>query len=303
MKACSPIPWQALKAFSLAALPLLYSCGGGADAPLGNEASLKMAGGIAPPCGDGRLGDLKQVYSASTYLVALNNFRNRFRVKHNGDTLSLDNIDLRIPLSALKAAEDSVAKPGKPVRGIYLSYGVSGTVFKPVIEFMYADSALRGDLRRFKGRRYVLNTTSGKLDTVSVAQQEVLQQNYLDSVLVDRLGDGVFTPLRPDTAGQQEPDAQALWMPYADRLNMLMQDNQHLEPTHLVVSCISERFCNGNMLARPATVEEYQHLLSFHLANGKNGATDLLNTRANPVDSALQLRALDFGNLRPPYSR
>lgn len=303
MNACSPFPWHALKALSLAALPLLYSCGGGADAPLGNEASLKMAVGIAPPCGDGRLGDLKQVYSAGTYLVAQNNFRDRFRVKHNGDTVSFDNIYLRIPLSALKAAEDSVAKPGKPVRGIYVSYGMSGTVFKPVIEFMYADSALRGDLRRFKGRRYVLNTSTGKLDTVSVAQQEVLQRNYLDSVLVDRLGNGVLTHLRPDTAGQPEPDAQALWMPYADRLNMLMHDNQHLAPTHLVISCISERSCHGNMLALPATVAEYQHLLSFHLATGKDGATDLLNTRNNPVDSALQQRALDLGHITPPYRR
>lgn len=303
MKTYAPSPWHALKALCFAALPFLYSCGGGNDAPLDIAASLKSAGGSAPACGDGRLGDLKQVYSASTFLVAQNNFRDRFRVKHNGDTLSFDNIDLRIPLSALKAAEDSVAKPGKPVRGIYVSYGVSGTVFKPVIEFMYADSALRGDLRRFKSRRYVLNTTTGKLDTVSVAQQEVLQRNYLDSVLVDRLGNGVFTPLRPDTAGQPEPDAQALWMPYADRLNMLFRDNLHLEPTHLVISCISERFCHGNMLALPATEEEYQHLLSFHLANGKNGDTDLLNTRTNPADSALQQRALDLGQMRPPYSR
>mgnify|MGYP001063557887 CR=1 FL=1 len=199
---------------------------------------------------------------------------------------------LRIPWSSLAAAGKTAVPAGKDPTGIYINYGLDGTAFHPVFQFMFLDDG---------GMNYQVSTlkafsfTNGKL--VVEANPTKYEDAYCNNIRILRKGSGTPDTLRLDDprVTTDFPDPMATWFSYPDKVHFLLQQNPGAKDTVLVLSCISEPV-PYRALGFLDDDPEYRHLIALHLADGSK---DLLNDQAN-ASNVYQNRAMDLGGMCPP---
>ncbi|MEO5585348.1 MAG: hypothetical protein ABIQ75_07835 [Flavobacteriales bacterium] len=276
----------------VACMLLLFSCTGGAEN--GEHAQGDTAAHAAPTplaaasdCKD--LEHRVPVYDSSQMIPLRKAFVDHFKVEVSGKLEDIKDPVLRIPWKSIEAAQKTVATSGKPVRGIYISYGLDGDKFHPIFEFMHPDST-NGDLQIFAVKTF-FSFDGTKL------KKETDPKNYTDAyfkdIRVERIGSG-FSALK--NTGDK-PDPLGTWYQYPDKLNNLLAQNP-VNDTVLVLSCISQNLCYDAFMIAPPT-PEFRHLLTLHVADG---AIDQL-VNGPPVDMTKPYvdHAMDLGGVCPPH--
>lgn len=267
----------------------LFSCAGSADKGEHAQGDTTAHAAPAPLAADSECKDVdhrEEVYDSTQMSLLRKAFVDHFKVEVAGKNEDIKDPVLRIPWKSIEAAQRSVATSGKPVRGIYINYGLDGDKFHPVFEFMYPDTGA-GDLLVFPGKAFSLNGHELK----SEPDPKKYTDAYFQNTRVDRTGTG-FSTLE-GTAGKADP--LATWYPYPDKVNDLLAQNP-VDSTVLVVSCISQNLCYKALAFAPLP-PEFRHLLTLHVANG---AMDHLSVGSSDPTKPYVDRAMDMGNVCPP---
>ena len=276
-----------------ACLCSLLSCGGSGDdkvmtTPLSTASPTALAL-AAPPtdCDKYSIRYLHEIYDKADLDSLTKVFLDHFQVDVSGTTVMMKDTVLRIPWKSILIAQRSVAKAGKLVRGVYISYGLDGDKFHPIFEFMYPDPT-NGNLEVFAGTTFSFDGQDLKPE----ADPKKFTDAYFKNIRVNRTGTG-FSSLKNTGA---DPDPLATWYQYADKVNDLLEQNP-VQDTVLVVSCISQQLCYGALASGPAPHLEFRHLLVLHVADGP---VDQLTTGTfDPLDPYLE-HAMDLGGVCPP---
>lgn len=217
-------------------------------------------------------------------------FKAFFRLDDNNPPTELNGTSVRISLSSISEVElEMRCKCHVDVRGIHFDYGLKGNDFHPVVRFMYANHAAKGDLELFPERYEVDKDQLVKIDNATALGYT---DAYATRIRIDRLRSDVFTVFKKDGA---EPDPRAEWFPYADNVNKLMGDNS--AGRYLVVSCIAEPLLYAALGFVDEPAPEMRHLLALHMATID---TDLLADNAPTLISGYRDVAMDLGYLCPP---
>ena len=222
-------------------------------------------------------------------------FSSHFMANDNGLKAITDTVQ-RIPWADLDAQGKIAVPTGKPVAGLYISYGLDGSVFHPILRFMYQDSG-GADLQLSEMKAF--SFIGGKL--ILEAHPDAFEQAYRHNIRIDRTGTGNFTSPLPDDLADEydEPDPYATWFPYADKLNQLFVQNPTRDSSMLVVSCISMLLPYRD-LAFVGNAPEYRHLMTLHVGEG---AKDLLDNSIPGSTNPLKNHAMDLGCMCPPRCR
>lgn len=215
-------------------------------------------------------------------------FKDRFKLNTAAGVVDFAATAVRIDLSSLASVELAlVNKYQEDVRGIHFDYGVKNTDFHPVVQFMYANYAAKGDLTLFPERYEVVD---GQLEEISTGKADGYTDAYRSMV---RIQPTPTASLRELVTTGTEPDPRAEWFAYADNLNKLISDNS--AALSLVVSCIAEELHYASMGLVPTP--EYRHMLALNMATGQG---DLLANDDFTILNGFRNLALDLGHLCPP---
>jgi|GEM_PF-2188282 len=206
---------------------------------------------------------------------------------------------VRIPWPQLKIAEDTVeARLKRPVRGIYIHYGMDVDRFKPIVQFLYDDGGNTGDLVLYKDLYFHLDLADKTFKEIAEAPAKNFIAAYKNGVVVQRSAGAGYTNI---LTGGGDTDPLAEWFSYPDNVNALFDDNRQSNgDPHLVMSCISEDLCYAEIVGlmdRAAPTSEYRHLLALHISDGMK---DLLDTALADRYSGYGMKAMDLGHLCPP---
>ncbi len=233
-------------------------------------------------------------YTRTELAIAKRNFTDNFKVVFNGSEIGISDPVLNIPWRTIANVQRSIGTKEKPVRGMYIHYGMAGANFHPIFEFMYPDTVM-GDLQIIPNAAYSFDV--GKKELVLEQHPDDFMNDYLKMVKVDRSGAGT------GTSELKAEDPSAIWFPYADNLSQLLAQNQGPDPNHhidtvLVVSCISEKLCY-KALTNFTVEPEFRHLIALNIADG---GTDLLSDDLE-MTMPFQNMAMDLGTMCPPVCK
>jgi len=220
-------------------------------------------------------------------------------VQNGDDPKEITLTKTSIPWEDLLAAEVVVKTAvDKPVRGIYIHYGMDGDKFKPVFQFLYPDDAQRGDLKLYVDKYFHVDATDGKLKEIPFIDCKKYLEDYVATVNVIREKGASPSVINPD----EDPIAE--WFSYPDNVNSLYAANKDVSVTdpRLVVNCISEQLCNAEMLGvlQQSPDPQFRHLLALNIANGN---TDLLDSVLATRPNFYKGMAMDLGHLCPPLCK
>ena len=271
---------------------LLSACGSGGEGDMSASADTtspmaRAAAPITSDCDKTNIQYMHEVYDLADRDSLAKIFGDHFQVDVAGTTVEMKDPVLRISWKSIEAAQKTVAKADKPVRGIYINYGLDVDKFHPIFEFMYPDPA-NGNLQVFAGKPFSFDGTDLKPET----DPKKYTDAYFKDIRVDRTGSG--SSALKDTG--DEPDPLGTWYPYADKVNNLLEQNP-VKDTVLVISCISQQLCYGALASLPAPHFEFRHLLALHVADGTE---DKLTTGSFDPSKRLVDHAMDLGHLCPP---
>lgn len=220
---------------------------------------------------------------------AKGSFKQMFVVGNALDPVS--DIVQRIPWKEIRTKGKTAMPLDKGVAGLHISDGLKNNAFHPIFRFMY---------HKIDGASLSLAPKAFSFDhgiLQEEADPDMYEQAYQRNIRIDRLGNGTFSPLVPaDLNGPKDhADPYAIWFPYTEKLNNLMENNS-AKDTMLVVSCISGKYPYRAIMAL-ADVPEYRHLLALHVGDGNS---DLLTS--GPPESARPYhdQAMDMGIMCPP---
>ncbi len=273
---------------------LLSACtaGGGKGTPSSATTAATAAHAAVPAASDRKDNIVyRQESYNGTELDSLRKvFLDHFKVEVDGKNEAVQDAILRIPWPSIEAAQATVATPGMPVRGIYITYGLDGDRFHPIFEFMYPDP-LNGNLLVFENAPFSFDGTKLRPES----DPKKYTDAYIKDIRINRTGPG-FSALK--TSGE-EPDPLATWYQYADKVNNLLEDNP-VQDTVLVISCISQQLCYRAIVALAESVPECRHLIALHIGDG---TTDNLSTGTVISPDRFNMRAMDMGSMCPRSAR
>lgn len=239
-----------------------------------------------------------KLYTKAALEPALQAFKDRFKLHTAEGVVAFNSTSVRIDLSSLPDKLIDTQKDEKPVRGIHISFGVSGKDFHPVVQFMFANDEKKGDLELFT-QLYQVN--NNKLILIDQPTADGFTSAYGNMICIDRTATGILDVMDRNAVSA---DPRAEWFPYPDNVNKLIADNIEQQQRgegapavkYLVVSCISEVLDYGAM-ALHGVGPEYRHLLALYTATDIG---DLLGAASIPSSGSYAGLAMDFGHLCPP---
>lgn len=233
-------------------------------------------------------------YTRTELAVAKGNFTDNFKVVTKDGEIGISDSVLTIPWRTIADVQRSIGTREKPVRGMYIHYGMDGAKFHPIFEFMYPDDVM-GDLHIITDAAYSFD--AAKKELVRELKPDSFMNAYIKTVKVSRNGVGT------GTSSLKAEDPSAIWFPYADNLSQLLGQNQNPDPnqqmdTVLVVSCISEQLCY-KAITKESAKPEFRHLIALNIADGTK---DLLSDHFD-MTMPFHDMAMDLGRICPPLCK
>jgi hypothetical protein len=280
-----------VRTLPVACLGLLLACGtGGNEAATSAVAPATVGKAVAAPPAPNCENALEMTFRHKHYTEkeldsAKVLFTGHFKVLVEGKYEDLQDPVVRIPWSSIEEVQKTIGTTEMPVRGMYISYGLDGTRFHPVLKFLYPDST--GNLQLIPDSCYSFNLSTQKL--VTETDPKKYTDAYLENIRVDRIDTG-FSALRTT----DEADPLATWFPYANNVNQLLKENPYNYQV-LVVSCISEKLCY-RAISDKTVDPEFRHLIALHIGDGANDQLSSSFDASKPYYRT----AMDLGNLCPP---
>jgi hypothetical protein len=229
-----------------------------------------------------------KLYTAAELNVVQTDFSTNFMVADGGGEVAFEETEVSVQVDSINAVELALFSTyGTLVRGIHFDHGLKGKDYLPVIRFMYADPAAKGDLQLFS-EEYTVEET--KVVSILPSDADALRAAYIKNA---RIRDANSQQFRPIEVKGDYPDPRGEWFPYADNVNKLIADNRKTK--YLVVTCISELLSYSALALDEATA--YRHMLALYTANDDEAN---LGTEQVPANASYAGLAMDLGFLCPP---
>lgn len=259
------------------------------------RATAAQAATVSPTCANGDLGNRSKLYNKDGFLEVQEAFKDHFMVQVASVHKELTNTSVSLSVSDLLVLRDQLK-----AFAIKVHYGLKGTAFYPVFEFMKlsANDAAAEPM----GIYYLAVNGVLKKADASLPVPSDLMDEYKKNIRIFRLkGSTVGDTLIPDTAPYADPLAE--WFQFPLELDRLIADNPGKDQK-LVLNCISEAICYSaahGLTDAPGPGEEFRHMIAWYIET--SGTTQLDSTELDKLRTLHDyyvMRAMDLGHLCPP---
>ena len=248
------------------------------------------------PCDNADMTARSARYNEASLNSAIQAFNEHFALDDQGT--DIEAISDTIAKERLEGELDRLKQQGITVDAIRVRYGLNGSRFVAVLQFMQFDP--RRVYAVPVGSYYIAN--KGALNEIDEELAETYMFNYIGRVKIKRTTGPDWDNVHTTGAF---PDPRTEWFQFPLKLNALMDETP--EGTYLVLQCISEQACYG---ALPITKEsakavgegeEFRHMIAWYMLDKDKVKLVSAAALGTPIEGKyFRNRAVDLGHLCPP---